>query len=121
MKMRMVMGAADAAVSGDWDNARLELFAQDFINHLEKIHGYRILPPEDGISDPVKRKRKCGHCKNKRFIIVKDKPEPCFKCNKNGKKFKLKEITICLGCGCDTAKRDCGCPAGTGKALVTQN
>ena len=30
----------------------------------------------------------------------------------------MKEITVCLGCGCDVNKRDCGCPAGTGKRSV---
>ncbi len=30
----------------------------------------------------------------------------------------MKEIEVCLGCGADQAKRDCGCPAGTGRRLV---
>lgn len=27
---------------------------------------------------------------------------------------RFEEYTACLGCGCDTEKRDCGCPAGVG-------
>lgn len=30
---------------------------------------------------------------------------------------KLPEETVCLGCGRDIYKHDCGCPAGTGKRL----
>jgi len=31
-----------------------------------------------------------------------------------------KEVEICLGCGADTAKRDCGCPCGTATRLVNR-
>jgi hypothetical protein len=44
-KLRMVMGALDAAFSGEFEDKKLQTIAEDFIEHIEKIHGWRILPP----------------------------------------------------------------------------
>lgn len=57
-------------------------------------------------------------CKNKRFIIINDKPEPCQKCNNKGQ-YKLKEKLVCAGCGRDYWT--CDCPCGSAKVLLIQN
>jgi len=62
----------------------------------------------------------CVECDNYRFKVISGKPTECLKCNANGD-YKLKEITVCLGCGRDINKSDCSCPAGTGMSLVKQD
>lgn len=71
----------------------------------------------------------CSVCEDKRFLIYKDNPIPCYRCN-HDKRYKLIEITHCAGCGSpympEDAKllgvryRDCDCPCGTYKTLFTQ-
>ena len=46
VKKLIVIGALDAAFSGyGFELKRLRTFATDFIEHLEGIHKWRILPP----------------------------------------------------------------------------
>lgn len=59
----------------------------------------------------------CQKCENYRWLIENDKLIPCRYCNHSGV-YEAKTITICLGCGCDIMKRDCGCPAGTQQQLL---
>lgn len=62
----------------------------------------------------------CPICENYRYLVLDDEVFPCYKCNWN-EKYPVKNIEICLGCGRNTAERDCGCPAGTAKSLVKQD
>lgn len=61
--------------------------------------------------------RSCSICGNFRFIIIDDKPVPCYKCNPK-RKYRLRSQVVCLGCG----KPSCGgCPCGTRRTLVKQD
>jgi hypothetical protein len=44
-KFRMVVGALDAAFNGDCSTEKLEQLAKDFLEHLEGVHGWAVMPP----------------------------------------------------------------------------
>jgi hypothetical protein len=45
-KIRVIVGALDTAFSGEFDLKKLQILAEDFIEHLEKVHEWRISPPK---------------------------------------------------------------------------
>jgi hypothetical protein len=113
-------------------NEHGELTPFDYVEFLKDGTLIVSQSPDDEDTPDKKeksKKSKCSVCKNKRFVIIEDNPVPCKKCNSD-KKFKLKEVTRCLGCGKPYTEidaellgvpyRDCGCPAGTCKTLLVQ-
>jgi hypothetical protein len=46
MKFRMVAGAIDAAVNGEYDDKKLNKITKDFLDHLEKVHQWQVVPKQ---------------------------------------------------------------------------
>jgi hypothetical protein len=52
LKLRMVAGALDVAFSGELEDKKLQTIAEDFIEYLEKIQGWKIIPSKDANGRP---------------------------------------------------------------------
>lgn len=78
--------------------------------------GFEFATKSQTINNDI-MKNKCFKCEDYKWDIIDNSLVPCSECNPNGK-YEAKEITVCLGCGCDINIRDCGCPAGTANRLL---